>query len=155
MFGRLKVYLIMFAAFAMFAGMAYWYYQDTQKALQTYAENQAKLQISLSTQKQATDSLQNNIKVMTETIRTLNDAFAESRENVKTLERQFNQSKDGSERDFGKLAIEKPAAIERAINKGTGEVFRCIELLSGQPPKTGETDDKEYIDCLNTDISTN
>ena len=32
MLAKLKVYIIMFAAFALFAGAAYWYYMDTQKA---------------------------------------------------------------------------------------------------------------------------
>ena len=39
MFAKLKVYLIMFTAFVAFAGLAYWYYLDTQKALRQYAEN--------------------------------------------------------------------------------------------------------------------
>ena len=54
MFGKLKVYLIMFSAFAMFAGVAYWYYTDTQKALAAAAANQAKLETSLSIQKETT-----------------------------------------------------------------------------------------------------
>mgnify|MGYP000492026073 CR=1 FL=1 len=41
----------MFTAFAMFAGVAYWYYVDTQKALAVAAANQAKLETSLSIQK--------------------------------------------------------------------------------------------------------
>ena len=55
MFTKLKVYIIMFAAFAMFAGVAYWYYQDSQAALKQYAENQAKLETSLTIQKSATE----------------------------------------------------------------------------------------------------
>ena len=48
MLAKLKVYIIMFAAFALFAGAAYWYYMDTQKALRTYAENQGKTGVSYS-----------------------------------------------------------------------------------------------------------
>ena len=123
---KLKVYIIMFAAFAMFAGLAYWYYKDTQKALQTYAQNQATLESSLSMQKQATESLRSNIKIMTETITKLNDDFADSRKNVAELQNIF-----------------------------TNEVFRCIELLTGDKPKEGEADAQEYIDCTTSVEPTN
>ena len=53
----------MFTAFAMFAGVAYWYYTDTQKALAVAAANQAKLETSLSIQKETTASLQADIKL--------------------------------------------------------------------------------------------
>jgi nitrogen fixation/metabolism regulation signal transduction histidine kinase len=148
MFTKLKVYIIMFAAFAMFAGIAYWYYQDTQKALMQYAQNQAKLETSLTIQKSATESLQNSLKVMSETITQLNKDFAESRQKTKELETMFNQDKQGNKRDFGELTIEAPEYIEGQINKGSNEVFRCVELLSGQEAKEGEADDKEYIDCI-------
>jgi len=145
----------MFAAFAMFAGIAYWYYQDTQKAMQAYAQNQAKLETSLTIQKQATESLQNNIKVMTETLKTLNEDFAESRKNVIKLQNIFNKDSDGKQRDFGELTIEEPATIQKQINKGSTEVFRCIELLTGDQPKQGEADAQEYIDCTTSVEPTN
>ena len=122
----------MFAAFAAFAGVAYWYYKDTQKALATYAANQAKLETSLAIQKETTENLQADIKLMTDTIQTLNEEFAQSRLNVKELEELFTTSSDGSSRDFGKLTIEQPDYVEGRIQKGNDEVFRCIELLSGQ-----------------------
>ena len=34
-------------------------------------------------------------------------------------------------RDVGKLAIQKPKAIERIFNKGAKNAARCIELASG------------------------
>ena len=105
----------MFAAFAMFAGLAYWYYKDTQKALQTYAQNQATLESSLSMQKQATESLRSNIKIMTETITKLNDDFADSRKNVAELQNIFTKDKDGKKRDFGELTIAEPEVIQKEI----------------------------------------
>jgi|TARA_R110000764_G_scaffold11639_3_gene34866 hypothetical protein len=152
---KLKVYIIMFAAFAMFAGLAYWYYKDTQKALQTYAQNQATLESSLSMQKQATESLRSNIKIMTETITKLNDDFADSRKNVAELQNIFTKDKDGKKRDFGELTIAEPEVIQKEINKGSDEVFRCIELLTGDKPKQGEADAQEYIDCTTSVEPTN
>jgi len=145
----------MFAAFAMFAGVAYWYYQDSQAALKQYAENQAKLETSLTIQKSATESLQKSLKVMSETLTQLNEDFAESRQKTKELETMFNQDKQGNKRDFGELTIEAPGYIEGQINKGSDEVFRCVELLSGQEAREGEADDKEFIDCIGSNNDAN
>ena len=155
LFTKLKVYLIMFAAFAAFAGVAYWYYQDTQKALRTYAENQSKLETSLQIQQETTQSLQADLKLMTTTIETLNEEFAQSRLNVKNLEELFTTSSDGTSRDFGKLTIESPEYVEGRIQQGNDEVFRCIELLSGQEAQQGEEDNAEYIDCISSTSNTN
>ena len=144
----------MFAAFAMFAGVAYWYYQDSQAALKQYAENQAKLETSLTIQKSATESLQKSLKVMSETLTQLNEDFAESRQKTKELETMFNQDKQGNKRDFGELT-EAPGYIEGQINKGSDEVFRCVELLSGQEAREGEADDKEFIDCIGSNNDAN
>lgn len=145
----------MFTAFAMFAGVAYWYYVDTQKALAVAAANQAKLETSLSIQKETTASLQADIKLMTQTIQELNQEFALSRLNVKKLEQLFTQSEDGMLRDFGELTIQQPDYVEEKIQKGNDEVFRCIELLSGQEAQQGEKENAEFIDCLSSDTNTN
>lgn len=149
MFTRLRVYIIMFTAFAMFAGVAYWYYKDTQKALMVAAQNQAKLETSLATQKETTAALQADIKLMTQTIQELNQQFALSRLNVKRIEQLFTQDEDGVSRDFGELTIQQPDYVEEKIQKGNDEVFRCIEILSGQEANPGELDDEEFIDCHN------
>tara|TARA_B100001057_G_scaffold451368_1_gene494308 strand:- start:4678 stop:5160 length:483 start_codon:yes stop_codon:yes gene_type:complete len=148
-FGRLKVYLIMFTAFAVFAGVAYWYYQNTQKQIIAYAKNQATLETTVEMQKQTTLALQKDLIKANEALVTLTDEFAESRKNVKELETIFNQSKDGIKRDFGESAIEAPEYIQGEINKGSNEVFRCFELLSGQKPTEGDRNEAEYINCIN------
>lgn len=150
-FKRFRVYLIMFAAFATFAGVAYWYYQDTQKALQAYAQNQATLETSLQLQRQATESLQRDIVVMQSTITELNDAFAQSRQRVNELENKFNTSANGDARDLGAIAEQKPALIQRVINNGTKEAGRCIELLSGATPTEEDYNNEELVDCISTD----
>ena len=156
MFTKLRVYIIMFAAFAAFAGVAYWYYKDTQKALMQHTQRiKPNLETSLAIQKETTENLQADIKLMTDTIQTLNEEFAQSRLNVKELEELFTTSSDGSSRDFGKLTIQQPDYVEGRIQKGNDEVFRCIELLSGQEAQQGEENNAEYIDCISSTTSTN
>lgn len=135
----------MFAAFAAFAGVAYWYYQDSQAALKQYAENQAKLELALSTQSQAMESLQSDLALLQQVQTQLITSFADSRELTKSLETLFNKDSEGNPRDFSVLSAEQPDLVTKELNKGTREVFECFENLSGNN-KNGN--DQEYIDCF-------
>lgn len=128
----------MAAAFAMFAGIAYWYYKDTQEALKVYAQNQATLETALSTQKAATERLQSDIRRMGATLTKLNRDFEASRVIVSKIQNELDI------RDIGKTAIVDPTAMEVELNKGTVEAFACIEILSG---KTGDYSEAEYFNC--------
>lgn len=140
----------MFAALSAFAGVAYWYYQDTQSAIRQYEINQVQLETALKSQRLVTTQLQENIRVMQEIIGDLNEEFSVSRERVATLESKFNQSANGTSRDFGALAASKPDSIQRIINNGTLESFRCIELLSGAAIKPEELDNENLVNCTTT-----
>ena len=155
MFARIRVYLIMFAAFTAFAGVAYWYYQQSQAAIKQYAENQAKLESALVSQQQVTQQLLDDIEIMESVITTINDEFAKSRQRVRELEDKFNRSADGSSRDIGELAEEKPALVENVINRATAKTFRCVELLSGAVIKPEELDDEELANCIPSSNNTN
>lgn len=145
--GKLKVYLITFAAFAAFSGVAYWYYRDSQAAIIQYAENQARLEEALRSQQSATMSLKRDIAIMGTTLNTLNDDFTASRQRVQDLESLLQRGTDGRYLNVGERAIEDPEYIENEINIGTNEVFSCFEILSGN--NTDENDPK-YINCINT-----
>ena len=71
--------------------------------------------------------------------------YFELNEEYFILNEKFNKSNpDGSKRDFGNLAISKPILIEKIVNKGTNEVFRCFEIASGSEIKN---DDKSNKSC--------
>lgn len=147
MFAKLKVYLIMFAAFAAFAGVAYWYYQDTQKALRTYAENQGKLQNAVQVQEQANAALVKDIQNMQQAFNQLTTEFEKARKQVENVEKLFVEGTDGRDLSVGERAIEDPAYIQNVLNKGTTELFRCFEILTGAP--VGDEDAQaKYITCV-------
>lgn len=147
MFAKLKVYLIMFAAFAAFAGVAYWYYQDTQKALRTYAENQGKLQSAVAVQEQANAALVRDIQNMQQAFNQLTTEFEKARKQVENVEKLFVEGTDGRDLSVGERAIEDPAYIQNVLNKGTTELFRCFEILTGAP--VGDEDAQaKYITCV-------
>lgn len=149
MFAKLKVYLIMFAAFAAFAGVAYWYYQDTQKALRTYAENQGKLEGAIATQAAANEALRNDLVNMQVAFNELNTAFEEARQQVRNVEKLFEQGTDGRDMTVGERAVEDPAYIEEQVNTGTNELFRCFEILTGAP--IGDEDaNAKYVKCVDS-----
>jgi hypothetical protein len=150
--GKFKIYIIMFFAFAMFAGVLYWYYQDTQAAMRQYAENNARLETALVNQKAATDSLIRDIRRIQTTLSELNNEFTKSRQRVADIELLFSQGTDGRILDFGDRAIEQPQVIEEALNKGTTEMFRCFEILSGK--NSGDVDvQTQYINCVNANTN--
>lgn len=146
---KARLYLIAGAAVSALALAAYVYYTDTQNRLQMFASNQKVLEISVDQQRETITEMTEDIQRLLATIANLNQDFADSRETVRELERKFNQSANGSERDFGKLAAEKPALVEKIVNSGTQDVFRCFELLSGDPADLEELDNEELIDCIN------
>lgn len=149
MFAKLKVYLIMFAAFAAFAGVAYWYYQDTQKALRTYAENQGKLEGAIATQAAANEALRNDLVNMQVAFNELNTAFEEARQQVRNVEKLFEQGTDGRDMTVGERAVEDPEYIEEQVNTGTNELFRCFEILTGAP--IGDEDaNAKYVKCVDS-----
>lgn len=146
----------MFAAFAAFAGVAYWYYQDTQKALRTYAENQGKLEGAIATQAAANEALRNDLVNMQVAFNELNTAFEEARQQVRNVEKLFEQGTDGRDMTVGERAVEDPEYIEEQVNTGTNELFRCFEILTGAP--IGDEDaNAKYVKCVdsvNSDSST-
>ena len=149
MFAKIKVYLIMFAAFAAFAGVAYWYYMDTQKALRTYAENQGKLEGAIAIQAEANQALAKDLQNMQKAFNTLTIEFEAARKQVEDVEKLFGQGTDGRDMSVGERAIEDPEYIEKVLNKGTTELFRCFEILTGA--EVGDEDAQaKYITCVNT-----
>ena len=148
MFAKIKVYLIMFAAFAAFAGVAYWYYMDTQKALRTYAENQGKLEGAIAIQAEANQALAKDLQNMQKAFNTLTIEFEAARKQVEDVEKLFGQGTDGRDMSVGERAIEDPEYIEKVLNKGTTELFRCFEILTGA--EVGDEDAQaKYITCVN------
>ena len=72
-----------------------------------------------------------------EAIRAANEELAKTvrsaNQDMSALRDRFSTNADGSSRDIGQLALAKPESIQRAINRGTTNALRCIEIASGAP----------------------
>ena len=68
----LKLAAMMAVVLAVVCGGFYWYYQDTQKAMAVFAENNAKLSVAVKTSEKAVASLQKDIKIANATVSRVN-----------------------------------------------------------------------------------
>jgi len=50
---------------------------------------------------------------------------------MENLKDRFSTNAAGEKRNFGEAAAKKPASLERAVNRGTVNALRCLEIASG------------------------
>lgn len=130
----LKLAFVMLIVMGIVGGIGYWYYQDTQKRLAILHENNAKLEVAATIQTQAIESLERNVKVAAQLAQETEEKFKEARIQVDDLRDKFNKTSALlGKRDIGTLAQAKPRPIQRIITKGTANVNRCFEIVSGSP----------------------
>jgi len=95
--------------------------------------NAEKLKDAVEAQQAAMEQMkveQEQIRAMTKAV---NDQVAKQNNDVNALRDRFNANAKGEKRDWGKAAAEKPAQVERAVNRGTVNALRCLEIASGAP----------------------
>jgi len=120
-------YLVMILSVLLIAGsgVGYWYYRDSQKIITTLTENNAELEISVQLNEQTIQSLEQDYGFAQQEIQALNQENQQIRRNNQMLVDRFSDS------DIGVAASARPELVERLINRGTVNAFRCLELLSG------------------------
>lgn len=114
------------AVATMVAGF-YWYYQDSQKRIMDLMANQAKLETAVAIQEATIKQQQEDMAKQAATLEKVNDAFAKAQADKQILTDKLMKH------DLGKLAEKKPGLVEEKINRGTDNVGRCFEILSGAP----------------------
>ena len=103
----------------------YYYYKDTQSRIQTLTENNAKVMAAKAAQDQ--------------TINTLiadRDKFDKLNKELQVKLDKANEYKDTlidklRKHDLAKLSMQKPGLVEKKINRGTENLFRSLENLTG------------------------
>jgi hypothetical protein len=107
------------------SSLGYWYYRDSQKIIATLQETNAQLETAIKINEETISSLQSSYKQSQEELGRLNEEYTEVRRRNQLLIDKF------ADNDIGFLAESKPELVERLINRGTVNAFRCVELLSG------------------------
>jgi hypothetical protein len=132
MFMFIKIAMVVAVVGGLGGGVAYVY--KIKADLATSEANNAKLENSVEEQKlviaqQALDmdNIRAAMKEQAELSKRLNAS-------IKDLRDKFNKvNASGEKRDIGNLAEQKPKLMQRAINKGTKNALRCMEIAMGSP----------------------
>ena len=119
------IVLILGVLFITTSGLGIWYYRDSQKTIETLTINNANLQIGIETNEKTILELQNSYAAAQAERQRINEENTAIRRRNNLLVEKFGDS------DIGIVAEAKPELIERLINRGTVNAFRCLELLSG------------------------
>ena len=128
----IKIAMVVAVVGGLGGGVAYVY--KIKADLATSEANNAKLENSVEEQKlviaqQALDmdNIRAAMKEQAELSKRLNAS-------IKDLRDKFNKvNASGEKRDIGNLAEQKPKLMQRAINKGTKNALRCMEIAMGSP----------------------
>ena len=129
----LQAMLVMAAVMAAMCVGGWLYYKDTQATIAQLTADKVALTIQVEEDKLIIKQAKEDAALQKAVNTTLNNSFSEARQEVEKLEGVLKKKSNGTgkERDIGKLAVDKPEVIAKAITNGTKEAFRCIELASG------------------------
>jgi predicted negative regulator of RcsB-dependent stress response len=125
--GKLKMLLILTVVLGAVGFGAWKYYTYTQEQIRIYAVNAATAELAQQESEAALESLHKDMAEIREQFATVSAEFEIAQSRVDNLEEKL------SEHDLGALAQAKPKLIEKIVDKGTKDVLRCYEILTGSP----------------------
>ena len=132
MFGQLKLILIGIMLIGATGGIAYVYKLKADNAV--LKENQIKLEEAVEEQQQVIAQQKEDFDKILQTNKELNNLTQVLQQDLDRLDDKFNKTNaSGKKRDIGDLANARPEAIERIINRATGNAIRCVEIAMGSP----------------------
>ena len=103
------------------------YYKHTQAQIQAYAITAAQAEQAQQATATALLLVQADLKMVEEQYSIVSVKFEAANTRVKDLRSKL------SRHEIGALAEAKPKLVEKIIDKGTKDVLRCFEIISGSP----------------------
>ena len=103
----------------------YYYYKDTQSRIQTLTENNAKVMAAKAAQDQTINTLIADRDKFDKLNTELHVKLEKANEYKDTLINKLRKH------DLAKLSMQKPGLVEKKINRGTENLFRSLENLTG------------------------
>jgi hypothetical protein len=94
-------------------------------------ENSRKLEEGVRLQNEAMAQMRADQEKIKQLNNELNTTIKLQNKDMENLKDRFSVGADGQKRDFAKTAASKPASLERAVNRGTVNALRCLEIASG------------------------
>ena len=111
----------------------FYYVTGLRADLAVSQENARKMTEAVEKQQEAIAQMQAEQQKIKELNNELNTTIKLQNKDMENLKDRFTTSANGEKRDFGKAAAKKPASLERAVNRGTVNALRCLEIASGSP----------------------
>ena len=105
----------------------YYYYKDTQSRIQTLTENNAKVMAAKAAQDQTINTLIADREKFDKLNKELHVKLEKANEYKDTLINKLRKH------DLAMLSMQKPGLVEKKINRGTENLFRSLENLTGTP----------------------
>ena len=137
----IKVVAILIIVLVVAGGL---YYITNLKANLAVSEmNNKTLKDGIEKQQQLIEQMQRDVAQIQAINGELSDLAEKQRLEVQDLSNRFNVNARGEQRDFGALAAARPGVVERAINRGTKNAMRCLEIASGAPHTEEELNAKK------------
>lgn len=133
MFAQAKLVVLLLVVMAIMGGYAY--IQTLRADLATSEANNATLTTAVEQQRQAIDQIQRDVQAGQRLARELDTTVRLQNRDVENLRDRLQDRKDenGNRVSLGSLAGKKTATMERKINRGTDNAYRCMEIASGSP----------------------
>ena len=128
-FGVVKVLAYLGIVIIIAGGL--WYVMNLKAELATSEVNNKILENSISQQSAVIEQMKVDIAQIQRINEEVNAELGRQREEVKNLVNRFNVNARGESRDIGKIAVKKPRAMQRLINRGTKNALRCLEIATG------------------------
>lgn len=124
---RAIVALIIVAIIAI----AGWWISGLRADLAVRENNERILSEAIKTQQDTIRQIQQDQARIANANAELSGIIRSQNRELDDLRHRFNTNARGESRDFGSIAAAKPQLAERAVNRGTINAFRCLEIASG------------------------
>lgn len=110
-----------------------WYVTGLRADLAVSQENSRRMTEAVQQQQAAITQMQAEQAKIRELNSQLNTQIALQNRDVENLRERFQRDAAGNPRNIGAMAAARPEALERAVNRGTVNALRCLEIASGSP----------------------
>lgn len=130
MFGYVKIAMLVIFLLGAAGGITY--VMKLRADLAISEANNAKLESAVGEQKRVIEQQLEDMKSIRFAIKEQEELNRKLDESIKDLSDKFHKlNASGQKRDIGDLAVDKPKIMEKAINTGTKNALRCMEIAMG------------------------
>lgn len=127
--GIIKIVAILAIVVIIASGL--YYVTGLRADIATLKGNNEKLEDGIKKQELYIQQMENDIKEIKNINAELDKEKQRQQQEIQSLSDKFNYSANGQKRDLGEIANKKPKSVQRAINNGTKNAIRCLELATG------------------------